>query len=611
MEYILSTLTTALLFLLLILLLAAKPEISKKITTGALAIAGIFGLLIYGYGYLMVTDNFLLAILKALPAVCGSFVGTNEYAAISSVPVMQTLWMQILCSLVRVCALYATASAVITSLGAEAMKKLRLWAARRSKLHLIYGADADTLSFGKDLLSRKERAVVYIGDPATSVATAISRAGLVLRSDAHALNADAHFLRNVGHRRGRKLTLYALSKNTSDNIRYAQRLLATLEARGAAPENLRLVILGQEDLIPPQLQAAPDRYGYGFVSVVSGPAITARLLTVKYPPCDTLSFDEAGKATEDFEALLVGFGQVGRAVLKNLVMNGQFEGSRFHATVFSPDCGSTDGSFYDQLHLLYEKYDIHFHENDARSRRMYAFLKERARHLKYVAVCVGSEARNREISEELTAYFRNAGLSVPVYACSHSGVESFRPDGTSVTHKLYCSEILCDDALDAKAMLLNHRYQSAPDKTPMQTWMECDPFSRQSSRASADFMPAMLRAAGRTPAQATKNWNLTEQQLENLSRTEHLRWCAFHYCMGFLPMEEAEFQSRAALYREGKAIRIGKNLPGRTHACLVDWEELDSLSEKEAAVTGRFVDYKALDTANVLAIPELLELTKQ
>lgn len=78
-------------------------------------------------------------------------------------------------------------------------------------------------------------------------------------------------------------------------------------------------------------------------------------------------------------------------------------------------------------------------------------------------------------------------------------------------------------------------------------------------------------------------------------------------------MSDREFDERAALYRaqvaqNGKAtVRIGKNMVGRTHACLVSWENLKSLSEKEAAVTEKYVDYQALDTENVLAIPQLLQ----
>ena len=66
MTYVVSIMITAILFIGLILLLSVKPKISKKITFGAIAIAGISGFCIYGYGYAVVTDNVILASLKAL-----------------------------------------------------------------------------------------------------------------------------------------------------------------------------------------------------------------------------------------------------------------------------------------------------------------------------------------------------------------------------------------------------------------------------------------------------------------------------------------------------------------------------------------------------------------
>jgi hypothetical protein len=125
-------------------------------------------------------------------------VGGNEFSAISSVPIMKTDWMQVLFTLFRICALYTTASAVISSIGAEALKRLRLWATRRSRLCLIYGVSDDTAAFGTDLLSKKAGAVVYVSAAApASAASSIDRAGCLLRSDSHALNPDKKFLKSL------------------------------------------------------------------------------------------------------------------------------------------------------------------------------------------------------------------------------------------------------------------------------------------------------------------------------------------------------------------------------------------------------------------------------
>ena len=99
--------------------------------------------------------------------------------------------------------------------------------------------------------------------------------------------------------------------------------------------------------------------------------------------------------------------------------------------------------------------------------------------------------------------------------------------------------------------------------------------------------------------------------MEHLAITEHERWCAFHYCMGFAPMTQEEFAARCETYLAQKAagekpLRIGKDLNARIHACLIDWDALDTLSQKENAVTGGRVDYKQMDRDNVLTLPLIL-----
>ena len=614
MEYILATLITAAIFIVLLLLLAAKPKLSKAITFGALAFGGILGLIIYGYGYAYLNDNFILAVLKAVYSVCRSFVGVNDYGSIADVPFMQNEWMQILCAFVQICSLYATASAIIKSIGAQALKQLRLWLGRRKDLNLIYGTNANALDFGKELVAKKNGAVVFVDPDATvTAAAAVSDIGCVLQSDAGAANGSVKFLRRIGFRNGRrKIALYALKQDSNKNISYATLLLKSLKSLSVSPEKTSLILVGQEEAAVSRLQNTAESYGYGFVTAVNEPQMAARLLTMKYPPCDTVAFDAEGKATENFEALLIGFGQVGQAVLKSLVMNGQFEGSKFKLDVFAKDVANIDGNFSSQYGMLLEQYDIHFYDNDAKSRRMYDYLKQHANRLRYIVISTGGYNNGHEIAEELISFLGSIGYQIPIYNCTRQGVCAYNWDGTvRKTHSIYSADLLCSHQLDQKAMIFNHRYQ-ASGKTPVENWMECDYFSRQSCRAATDFIPAMLRAAGKNAQQVSQgDWTLSDQQIENLSKTEHLRWCAFHYCMGFTPMDDAEFAERAELYRQGNPIRIGKNMFGKTHACLVPWEALDDLSAKENAITGKDVDYKAMDTDNILAIPQLLQATEE
>ena len=60
------------------------------------------------------------------------------------------------------------------------------------------------------------------------------------------------------------------------------------------------------------------------------------------------------------------------------------------------------------------------------------------------------------------------------------------------------------------------------------------------------------------------------------------------------------------MYLEDKAIRVLKDTKNKLHGCLVPWEELDELSEKESSFTGKKPDYKEMDRENVRIVHDIL-----
>ena len=547
-------------------------------------------------------------------------VGKMGYDDISSAPGMDQLWVQILFWIIHLMGFYATASAAISTLGAEPLRKLRLFIARWGDLNLIYGLSDESIELGKELLSRKGSSVVFVDrNPDASHNTAVAKLGCVLRSDTSAVNADEKFLKSIGiHGGKRKINVYVLSKDTVDGFRFAHSFLNSMQQCGVAPEQTSLVIHGNEDIKTSSLQVCGDCYGFGFVTVFQNAGLAARVLIQKFPPCNHISFDAEGRACENFESVIIGFGRVGQAVLRNLVMNGQFEGSHFRSAVFAKDCDTASGYFMSNSEQLLQNYDISFYPYDGRDRRLIEYLRQRGGNTKYIVVCTGSEQVNHEIAEDLTMFYERFGLTIPIYLCSYRGVKCYDADIQKCKlHRLYQLSVLSSTTLDRMAMILNHYYQGANGTTPLGDWMKCDYFSRMSCRASADYLSAMLRAAGKTEEQVMNGeWSFSDVHLENLSKMEHRRWCAFHHVMGFSAMSAEEFDQRGQEYLRQKAecgkatIRIAKNMAGRTHACLVEWDALDELSEKEQRYTGKYVNYKAMDTDNVVAIPKLLQARK-
>lgn len=604
-----------------IVLAITRPKWSGKITFSFFAIAILGGLLLYGYSFSLLSDNVVSVGFHTIAAVGNLFLGNDSYESVAQLPFWENGWVVATLWLLLCYALYATASAVIAAFGTTLIRQLRQRLAVGKPLCIVYGLNDNSVCLGVKLLEERNSVVFVSEQTNADYAAQIQDAGGLVCTDKSAADANTRFLRNVGCRKQRETVLYALSADVSENIQYAQKLRSALEEKGVPADKLRLVIRAPEGVAINGLQVSAEQYGYGYVSAVDDAQLAARLLMREYPPCNTVSFDKDCKATEDFQALLIGFGHVGQAVLKQLIMSGQFEGSTFHATVFAPDCQALDGWIASQFDSATEQYDICINPYDARSLQMYQYLDEKHSGLKYTVISTGDDALDRELAEQLAIYFKKHAVRSPIYLCSRKGVAVCDSDGiVTENHILYQPELLSNTTLDAMAMVLNHRYQDAKtqkEKTPIQTWMECNYFNRQSCRAAADFTDAILRAAGETEENVRDNgWNLTPKQIENLSRTEHLRWCAFHYVMGFRVMDEETFQILAERYKRdvkltGKSdVRLTKDMQKQLHGCLVSWEGLVDLAKKEQEVTGVLDDYQKKDTDNIMAIPELLRAMK-
>ena len=570
---------SAILFLLLLISLGFQPRFLSRITGALLLVIGAAGTLLYGYGFFKLFGNVPQAVMRTLFSVFCMFLGRNEISAISAVPALAVPGMQIIIYTVHLLALYCTASAVIAAMGTRLLRTLHLLLIRRGELHLIFGANEDSLSFGCELMKKKSDVVVFV-DQDASLDSAILRSGSLLFSDADAVAPTDAFLRRIGlNNAHRRLTLYCLSDETSENLRYASAMAEALSRVGADEARSALTILLEDERQGSALQTSAEHSGFGSVLALPRRDLTARLMIQAASPWETMRFDADGRAAEDFEALIVGFGRTGQAALRALIMNGQFAGSRFHAVVVARDSDEFSGDFDLTCPELKSSYDIRFINGNAHSTQVYRHLTNCAANLNYVAVCTGSDKENEEIAAEY----------------------SFTPD------------ILCSRRLDAMAMVINHQYHRAEGRSMEEDWAGCDYFSRMSCRASADFLPAFLQAAGLSARDVTqKDFCFAPDILENLSETEHMRWCAFHRVMGYRRMPKELFRRRAEqLLREteqtgASALRPGKDAQQLLHACLVPWEELNALSELEHTLTGRTVDYQEMDRDNVRMIPAML-----
>lgn len=601
-------------FLALVMNLALKPAYSARFTTIIMIIAVVGGLIYYGTGFAETTGSILISIIRTPLSVIRMFVGVNELSAISGATLVSTQAGVIVFWMLHLLAFYSMASAAFITIGAEAVRQLRFLLSRHGDLTLIFGVNEQSIQLGKQCRAAGKGSVVFVAENvSSSVSTSINEMGMSVMTGLSAVSSDKRFMRKL-RVSSRRLTVYALDPSCDRNLYYALQLKDALEKAGVDPQNTRVTLPGAEEIITSMLQVSENAYGFGYVFVFDNSALTARAMISVCPPWDFVSFDEKGRAKDNFECVVVGFGDHGQAALKQLVMNGQFAGSTFKAAVFSKNFRNEAGYLMVDSPELFKQYDIAAYEKDARSKEFFEYIGNNLKTLKYIAICTGNDAMNSEISDNLMLYLqRRKAEHICVVQCGTNGARYQQAVGTPIINKnIFTLDMLSAEKADRAAIILNAFYDNS-ERSEWDKWVACDAFSKMSSRASTDFIPAMIKASGASEDEiAGGDWNPDKELLANLGETEHLRWIAFHYTMGYSAMSREEFDSNAKEYARCKAenipcsIKIAKNSAARTHACLINWDELDELSERENAITGRGVDYKQLDINNVIAIPEIL-----
>lgn len=621
MTLFITYLFTIIFFLALTFSLGYQPGFLTRLNGYILFIAGTAGILLYGYGYSVVCSSTLQAMIRTLFSVFCMFLGRNEISAISQAPGLQSPFMQLLIYATHLLALYCTASTVIATLGTRLIRTVRLFLLRRNNLNLIFGANDDSINFASQL-QREHRGHVIFADSGagSSYDRKIIGMGSILFTDADAAKPTPAFLKRIGMTPGnRQLHVFCLDCDEAANLSYARSLSEILKSGGFGPKEACLSAIFTEETSGEALLASQsggeESGAFGSVIAVERPDMLARLMIHDCPPYEMMSFDKNALAADNFECLIIGFGQTGQAALRQIIANGQFAGSAFHATIVAKDYYMRAGSFFYRFPGL-RAHDEWFTviEDNARSVKFYDYLEANRQDLNYIAICTGNDKENAEIAYELRDYLSAHGNHPAIMLISDNGVSRLTGTGLRFTQALFTTDILCTAKLDAMAMVINHQYHLAEGRTAAEDWESCDYFSRLSCRASADFMDAFLKAAGTSrEAVLAGGWDISDEILENLACTEHLRWCAFHETMGYQVMPEEVFAERALQYAFEKErygagkIRIGKDTASRLHACLIPWEELDALSARENAVTGKSVDYKEMDRDNVRMIPEMLK----
>ena len=612
LELLLVYLLAGIVFAVLLGILGRQPKKLRAVCAWILLTASVIGLFYYGYGYYAISrqkgEGLFLPVAKTIRALFFMVTGKDDIKTVADAKI--GILSEPLCSgaihIVHAAALFATAGTILISFCQRLMDQLRLRLSLllpgEKTVHLIFGTNEKTVRFAEELMKEAENKrtiCLFTAEEGASCEQRIRDDGFFLLRGKDAAEPQKDFLRRLKIKSGRtRFRLYCLSGDFARNQNYALSAGKALREVGREKKNAgartadrcSATVITDDSSFGDLLQNASS---FGSVLALSWEELFARLLIRKYPPYETVRFASDGSAADPcFETVIVGFGRTGQTILRYLIMNSQFEGSRFHALAVDPCYEREAGPFLKNFGALMRPEEnclgcsVDGLSADARSREVYEYLDrfrrtDRDRRLKYIVVCTDQDGLNREIALGYSNYLGSRLSGVQIIECTASGIRRYLPEENAEPEQFefYAPEILCAEKTDASAVKVHFVFNDR-NGDPQTLWRSCRYFHRQSSRASADFLPALVKAAGQSAEKLGKIpadsawWGGASPDV--LAKTEHLRWCAFHYCMGYRTMTAEEAVKRKEQLKDEKPWQD----PGsKRHACLVAWNALEDLGE--------------------------------
>lgn len=294
-----------------------------------------------------------------------------------------------------------------------------------------------------------------------------------------------------------------------------------------------------------------------------------------------------------FGICVIGFGKIGQEFLLRCYETSSFlteDGSpSFNALVVDRYAKVLEQEFVNNTPFFSENKEVEFLQTEVDSALYFGAIKDRLSGLDQIVIAIGDTQQNVDTALSLCRFFdrlecyEDRPQIVVILSNSVAGVESlFRsyPNvkmmdfNTSIFNYAY----LIEAKIDSVAKEINDGYNRRSGRG--KKWNELGTYLQAMNRAAV--FDIRLKKELYQMCDAAE-----EERIEFLARYEHQRWCAFNYTHGWkrLPIDE--------LTKEEKENYISKRVQKKQHACLIPWDDLDDLPQKNKG------DYKSYDVANV------------
>jgi len=623
-----------------------------------------FGFLLYTASYLSSGMNLpttFFAVLRGVYSAARMFSVNDDHGVLTGIQGTQWLtenvYWQIPFWLCHIATLIIVYIALINLFGRKLIGSFRLLFGPHNEVYIIKGSDKNAFLLAENIATHdaeqkrpdKKRLIVFLldeDDDERKISEKASRFdGIVQVLDK---NHDFSYCLNkarLGKRRWlrkeKKYNIILMPKDTStmDDV----QLIADFAKENAVnPDKLDIFVfissewdrkkiekitLAEDEIKDDkqiQEKSNPKRkYPYTF-HIVNEIELLTRQMIEKHPPFECLNFS-GGKASRNFTVMILGFGPVGQSALLRLMMNGQFVGSRMRAIIVDKDVDNLRDCFLHRYPGLKLCCNMEFKDVNVQCEEFFSLLDEESS-VDYIVASLHGDDINKRTALDIKHHYERKGIEVlPFIAVAElngslretkqviivsgrkKSLNEVKQEGKQ-NEKIFVfgsrdevykeSVIICEKA-DRMAKAVNDVYNKKnPERAKL--WAERDWFGQESNRATADFIPTMLKLAGIKRDEVPEKGPLIKNKdslVEVLAQTEHLRWNAFHVAMGWKPVSIEEIRQRF----KTTSTRVPT---ARLHVCLVSWDKLEEISEAYKE------NFKGYDREIIENIPLFLKAAK-
>lgn len=531
-----------------------------------------------------------------------------------------TLYMSIF-TLAHAMAIVLVATTILSIWGKRLTTKMILRICRNKRSYIFFDTNNEAMTLATDLLRKESsRIVIFVSDDESKVED-IERIGAyyIDPSKSHNKLGGSSLFTNIISSNSE---LFYLSANEAQNMNGALYILSLLsqlspEKLRVAEESIDLHIRIDSDDMQQVFEESRKARGVNLnFSIFNEAEIIATQFIHNHAPVKYIAPDtERAAATTDYEVMIIGFGKVGRAILRKTIEFGQFVGSTYRTTIVDIAIRQKLGSFNADYPAITKNYAIDTLEDYASSDTFFDQLRERSSSLKQIIISLPTDAQNIKRSIEIHKILSAMGRTdIDIIVVTRSG------DGYNFIHTsknftsihcigrkedIYTEDIIVNDALAAQAVTTHNHYnaQKAPER--QEAWRTLSSHKQQSNISASLHIPTKLALMGLT-TQTIQQFSTSEEYLEflrsnkerydNLARTEHLRWNAFHFVRGWRVWGLSDENSAGHPTGDGQR---------KLHICLVDWDSLNALDTHQGQKVGTYHGYDYGNSDNIFTVLKL------